>query len=526
MFAALGNAAPRLPTRRAMVVLNMQNDSFGQGDFVVCQPTDFVNRVKTMIPHSRKLGDVIWIRTEFEPDPYADGSARSSPPPDAMPVDGSPRRGTSIDSNDSAAVSAHSRLGLENYFASSRQRAKKRKEARPLAEPASNEDVDAFENDDTDDRIDDYLRKPRKGQPPSFYRPGTRGADFMDAITPLVDTERDVVLVKHHYSGFDATPLLMTLRMKFVTHIYLCGLFSNVSIYETAADAVRHGFEVTVVEDCMGYRSEAKHLDAMRKMADFLGASGIDSEEIMAEAGGQAPPDADESFITGPGIDGINPRPFRDASQALSETQAIAALPIEMEGVISADQIEAEIAQKLDLESSQSRSSPSAGTQTPHSKAKPTKFKDQPLKGPGDHIGEGDCTIIHNAMSVSLAGDAFKLIKDEVDWQVMHHRSGEVPRRVAVQGDILPDGSVPVYRHPADESPPLRAFSKTIRRAREELQRLLKQPFNHVLIQLYRDGADNISEHSDKVRMDERGKIHANKLARHLTLFGDPTSST
>jgi nicotinamidase-related amidase len=492
MFAALGNAAPKLPTRRALVVLNVQNDSFGQGDLNVCQPTDFVERLKQVIPPYRKLGDIIWVNTEFDPGPEIEASARSSPLPGMASID-SPARGTSIDSNDSAAHAA--RMGLENYFASSRQRAKKRQQARPFADIALNEDVDLFEQDDTDEKIDDYLKKPRKGQLPSLYRPGSKGSDFKDDVAHLVERDKDVILIKHHYSGFDATPLLMTLRMKFVTHIYLAGLFSNVSIYETAADAVRHGFEVTVVEDCLGYRSEAKHIDAMRKMADFLGVSGVDSEEIVVEAGGQAPPDADESFITGPGISGINPQPFRAAAQALSDKH-----PTEMEGVIGTDQIEVDMAQKLDLDSSNSTSSPSAGNETPRVRKKATKFKDFPTLGPGDSIGEGDSSVVYNAMSVSLAGEAFKLIRDEVDWQRMRLQGGEVPRRIAVQGDVLQNGSLPLYRHPAEESPPLRPFSTTVRKVRDELQRLLKQPFNHVLIQLYRDGSDNISEHSDKVR--------------------------
>lgn len=58
--------------------------------------------------------------------------------------------------------------------------------------------------------------------------------------------------------------------------------------------------------------------------------------------------------------------------------------------------------------------------------------------------------------------------------------------------------SFPIYRHPADESPPLLSFSDTVGLIREYVQRVLKQPVNHVLIQHYRNGNDYISEHSDK----------------------------
>lgn len=121
--------------------------------------------------------------------------------------------------------------------------------------------------------------------------------------------------------------------------------------------------------------------------------------------------------------------------------------------------------------------------------------------GPGDTIGEGDSNIIYQALSSDLAHTAFESLQTEVAWQTMHHRSGEVPRLVSVQGDVdSSDDTVPIYRHPADESPPLLPFTTTVQRVREEVQELLSQPFNHVLIQLYRHGEDNISEHSDKVR--------------------------
>jgi hypothetical protein len=119
--------------------------------------------------------------------------------------------------------------------------------------------------------------------------------------------------------------------------------------------------------------------------------------------------------------------------------------------------------------------------------------------GPQDSIGAGDSRIIHDLLDSPLVDNVFELLKEEVSWQDMYHRSGKVPRLVAVQGDISPDGSIPVYRHPADESPRLLPFSPTVQKIRREIERVLKQPFNHALIQLYRDGNDNISEHSDKV---------------------------
>ena len=58
--------------------------------------------------------------------------------------------------------------------------------------------------------------------------------------------------------------------------------------------------------------------------------------------------------------------------------------------------------------------------------------------------------------------------------------------------------SYPIYRHPADESPPLLPFSPTVELIRQHVEQAVGHPVNHVLIQHYRTGADYISEHSDK----------------------------
>ncbi|KAF9033408.1 hypothetical protein BDZ89DRAFT_1062880 [Hymenopellis radicata] len=121
-----------------------------------------------------------------------------------------------------------------------------------------------------------------------------------------------------------------------------------------------------------------------------------------------------------------------------------------------------------------------------------------PILGIGDIIGEGDTHLVEHLLDDELAGVAFERLKNEVEWATMYHRGGEVPRRVAVQGVVEPDGSIPLYRHPADESPPLRPFTPTVAAIAARASATLNHPVNHVLIQHYRSGADYISEHSDK----------------------------
>ncbi|EJF61903.1 hypothetical protein BD309DRAFT_959964 [Dichomitus squalens] len=117
---------------------------------------------------------------------------------------------------------------------------------------------------------------------------------------------------------------------------------------------------------------------------------------------------------------------------------------------------------------------------------------------PGEVVGEGDSYVGYDFLPPELAEAAFDNLKKEVKWITMMHRGGEVPRLVAVEGRVLEDGSFPIYRHPADESPPCLPFSPTVERIRQHVEDLLQKPVNHVLIQHYRSGCDYISEHSDK----------------------------
>jgi hypothetical protein len=69
-------------------------------------------------------------------------------------------------------------------------------------------------------------------------------------------------------------------------------------------------------------------------------------------------------------------------------------------------------------------------------------------------------------------------------------------------------------------------FSPTVTLIREQVQKVLQQPVNHVLIQHYRSGADFISEHSDKTIDVVRGSRIVNVslgARRHMTLRSKDT---
>ncbi|KJA16059.1 hypothetical protein HYPSUDRAFT_47805 [Hypholoma sublateritium FD-334 SS-4] len=121
-----------------------------------------------------------------------------------------------------------------------------------------------------------------------------------------------------------------------------------------------------------------------------------------------------------------------------------------------------------------------------------------PILGVGDVLGAGDTYLVADFLPPEQADGVFEKLQAEVKWQNMYHRGGDVPRLVAVEGEVAEDGSYPIYRHPADRSPPLDPFSATVAMIRAHVEKALNHPVNHVLIQLYRGGKDCISEHSDK----------------------------
>lgn len=131
-------------------------------------------------------------------------------------------------------------------------------------------------------------------------------------------------------------------------------------------------------------------------------------------------------------------------------------------------------------------------------------------RAPDEVIQEAtsDSSLALDLLPPELSSTAFdELNSGEVEWQTMLHRAGPVPRLIAVQGEVHPDGTIPIYRHPADLSPPLLPFTPTVTIIAKHAERVLNlqrqahEPplkLNHVLIQLYRSGEDHITGHSDK----------------------------
>ena len=96
--------------------------------------------------------------------------------------------------------------------------------------------------------------KSRGGVWPPHCVQGSAGAEFHPALRiPLnaaVISKGDSPK-KEAYSGFQGTDLEIQLKRSGVEEIFLCGLATDYCVKESALDALRAGFRVSVIQDCI-----------------------------------------------------------------------------------------------------------------------------------------------------------------------------------------------------------------------------------------------------------------------------------
>lgn len=116
-----------------------------------------------------------------------------------------------------------------------------------------------------------------------------------------------------------------------------------------------------------------------------------------------------------------------------------------------------------------------------------------------DFLKLEDSQMIYNTGIQDEQINFDKLI-NSIPWTQMYAFRSPVPRLICVQYKPNDMGLEPIYRHPTDCLPVQEPFDPVVQTIATKLSKLLGYPgeFNHVLIQLYRSGEDNISAHSDK----------------------------
>jgi len=294
---------------------------------------------------------------------------------------------------------------------------------------------------------------------------GTLASEWHEAARSMMSIPPDKEMSKSWYSAFKDTELLQTLRGRIVTQLVIVGLMTNVDVLATAADAVRHGLEVWVVEDCLGYRNESAHESALKGMQSDFAVERTSSEVLMKawekeKSRRDRAVNAGGTGMMGLGATGMskeelskvveglrsNIRPSVPAPGGPGHRRPVSSTAPRVAPPPSARAREATPVQSAEPEKQVERTlstqaEPKPIRQKAKTERRPRKFESTaPLLGEGDKLGTGDSFIVYNILPIESAQTVFDKIKKEVQWRSMFHRGGEVPRLVAVEGEVSQDG--------------------------------------------------------------------------------------
>ena len=160
MFPISAAALPSIPTRKALLVLDLQRDFVcADGALPVTEPEGFVSRTLKLVKAFRDSGsgEVIWVRSEFE------RNRPLSPEDDRILVSDLPIRRTPA----------------------------------TVRRPSSRSSDRALERDP-----EAFLTSSSSSKDPPCVRKGTPGADFAPEVKDAVVAGRDIVFTKTDYSVF------------------------------------------------------------------------------------------------------------------------------------------------------------------------------------------------------------------------------------------------------------------------------------------------------------------------------------
>ncbi|KAM3424999.1 hypothetical protein BST61_g6969 [Cercospora zeina] len=502
LFAVLSQRSPNLQTRKGVIVVGLQNDFVLPTGKLPVPDARFLGRIARLVPSFRRHGDVVWVRSEFL---------------DTRPVNGDDTPGDTVVAGRSLGAEPevpsddHVPPGDEQYQSSA-----------------------SFDEPDIGHDDEELFLSRTSTREPCCIR-GSHGAEYADCIKPLMGGT-DIHVTKTHYSAFAGTSLLMTLRSRLITEVYICGCMTNLSVYATAVDAARYGIEITLVEDCLGYRRVDRHEMAKRQLSDLMSAGTVAADALLARFAADAADAEDTGTLQRPSgtLDADSGDDDSDDDISFATPRDPASLPLSMQhlqalslttgnriGLIARDSPQRIPGQPwleivpLDYKASFDVVRPSAPFQQPElavidaedfaddlsesqefDEIMPDSVLGQPLFGEDKAHESAGSRIVHDFMPD--ATKVFDDLQNEITWQTMLHQTGQVPRLVCCQATIDEDGSTPVYRHPSDQTLPVETWTPTVETIRQEAEKVAGHPLNHALIQLYRDGNDFISEHSDK----------------------------
>ncbi|KUI62659.1 hypothetical protein VP1G_09779 [Cytospora mali] len=258
---------PDVPTKKAFIAIDLQNDFLAEdGALPVSQPDGMVDNIVKLAAAVRNsgYGEVVWVRSQFDTN-------RAVGEQQIITAD-TPQLPEGSDTPPTAATSARARTSRASP-----------PELTPLEA-----DPEAFLSTVSSDQ-------PGSGETkPQCVRKGTKGVELLPAIA-AAKGPTDYAMTKTYYSAFQSGQLLHLLRRHFATELYICGALCNVSVYATALAASSYGFDITIVEDCCGIRSEMRHMNARRKLTELTGCEFATAADIIPTLKPKSPSSAERS---------------------------------------------------------------------------------------------------------------------------------------------------------------------------------------------------------------------------------------
>ena len=123
-----------------------------------------------------------------------------------------------------------------------------------------------------------FRRAEGEDRPPDQFLPGSWGWQLVDALEPQAD---EVVIRKPRYDAFLRTSLEDDLRTRGIDTVVVAGVITNCCVDTTARSAFMRGFDVLVLEDCVGTFAEERDLhDAALRNLSLLFAVIADSSSL------------------------------------------------------------------------------------------------------------------------------------------------------------------------------------------------------------------------------------------------------
>ncbi len=121
----------------------------------------------------------------------------------------------------------------------------------------------------------------RAGRPPDQFVPGSWGWRIVDGLSPA---SAELVVQKPRYDAFLRTALEEDLRRGGVDTVVVGGVITNCCVDTTARSAFMRGFDVLVLDDCVGTFAQERDLHdaALRNLSLLFGVVGSSASVLAA----------------------------------------------------------------------------------------------------------------------------------------------------------------------------------------------------------------------------------------------------